>query len=215
MASAWTTLEAVNELLESIQQSPLFSYPSVTPSNDEVVAASSITRAVRQIQTEANFQFNWVEERSLTAELSGEILLTVPTKVPYAVARLDYTDAEKVLPVELEDRFVERNGKVYNATKETFLFAPSEVKKFKLTYWLDLIDLPGAAAELAVRTAKVGFVSKRLGPASEMMAYAERERMHAKIAFERDEHLRCPRSIGHTLGAQYAYGRPGPSLGPL
>lgn len=133
-----TQLEALNQMMSTIGSSPITSMDS--PQNaDAVLAASILTTAVREIQTE-KWWFNTEENYPLTPNDAGEI------EAPKNVTHIDFTGRFG----EYRDLVI-RGDNLYDKTNHTFKFDKTIHVNVRLA--LEFNELPEVAKQYAIAKA--------------------------------------------------------------
>lgn len=189
MPGRLTKNDAVNILLRALSLPKVEWADADTPpvtfgSRDERDANDVIDEWTRDVQDDRNYQWNWVEERTYTTDVNEEITLEEN------VARVDYTDTEKRPGDTTQDRITERNGRLYNVTKEVFTFGTQGTQvRLKVTYWANFEDLPHAAKRFVVESSRLNYlIDKQRAP--EVIQWATGKVALAKAAMERDDEQR-------------------------
>lgn len=132
-----TELEAINDMLSLIAETPLASLDEVEGVVDAQIASQILNRVSRTVQEE---QWDWNTEKnySLAPDVDGIIVL------PSNYLSVD--------PVDQSRDYVPRAGKLWDRDKQTFTIGDSVIVTLRL--YLAFEDLPPAARNYI--TAKAG-----------------------------------------------------------
>ena len=194
VAGALTRQRAVERMFESIQQYRSLAWadsddgPPDPNNSDEVMAFRMIDDAVREVNTLYDYHWNWIDEKTYTADGSGNVALAAN------VARVTYTDTERdAMP--LQDRYAERDGFLYNVTQDTGNFGAGAAVRLKVTYWPEYQQLPSSVRHYVMWVATHRFVRSRKGVDGTSIQDIELERRKARTVMEKDQGIRQRRNI--------------------
>lgn len=211
-----TKFRAVQMLLDSIQVSSNITAwsdsdtgPPDSNNLQHIVAFNCVEDAVREVNIEHNYQWNWTESRTFTLDGSGRAVK------PANLVRIDYILDEKDSVLN-QDRLVERDGFIYNATTETnVLGAAGATKRFKVTYWPEFKELPESVRLYVVAVARVNFIRAVKGADTTLLNHAESQKIAAKAKIWQDHSLRVKRNIREGDAARVSDMRFKPTIQPL
>lgn len=142
-----TELEAINEILATIGETPINSLES-SGSVDVALAVALLHGVSRKVQT-VGWHFNSEKEYELGINVDGKIV------VPGNVLSIDTSAIHSSYDVTRRGNFI------YNRKDHTFVFTTS--LKFDLTWFLPFEDIPQAARDyITVRAARM-FQDQQLG----------------------------------------------------
>lgn len=147
-----TKLQAVNQMLAAISESPVSSLKSGSP--DAVLAIQWLDNISRQVQA-SGFWFNFESNYPLKPDVNCEIHLPRNTLS---------VDEMRSQTTQLD--LVQRGDRLYDKTNRTYQFKADVVLQVDIILQLDFDELPNAAAEyIAARAARV-FQDKIIGDAT-------------------------------------------------
>ena len=169
-----TELDAVNQMLQSIGQSPVNTL-AVTGVKDVNIARQTLHNTLREVLTRG-YDFNSDDQYPLTRDVNGKVAIPANAlKVDPCEARFRYV--ERVDPADEVRRFYDRD-------KHTFVLT-SDVK-VDIVWFFPYVEIPQAArahiAHKAGRIFQAGAVGSRIlyeyTKEREMETLAELERSH-------------------------------------
>ena len=141
-----TELEAVNEMLSGIGESPMASLDQTTQVADAQIALSLLRKESRALQTKG-WDWNTEECYRLTPDSNGNILLPSNTL--------------KVDPTDPNDDFVYRAGKLWDRKNKTDQFAAAVTLDIVFAYEFE--ELPETAREYIAMVAARKFENRMQG----------------------------------------------------
>lgn len=161
-----TELEAVNEMLSVIGESPVSTLDS-DGFVDAVIARGILTRVSREVQTRG-WNFNTIPEYTLTPDSNGEL------KLPLNILKLDQHHA-----YDGRVDCVQRGLKVFDKKSLSFVF--DEPVKFEVVQFLDFDELPEyAKTYITIRAARI-FQTRSVGSeTSQGLTQEEELRAHVE-----------------------------------
>lgn len=139
-----TELEAVNIMLETIDEPPVNTLSGTVPV-EVTIAVSTLSDVSREVQSKG-WDFNTESEYPLAPDING--CITPPTNV----MKIDASDGTPL---------VMRSGKLYDKSKHTNIFEDSI--KCDIVWLLDFGDLPQAARSYITIRAARAFQRRILG----------------------------------------------------
>lgn len=160
-----TRLEAVNEILAAIGESPVASLAPPVP-KEAALAEAALDRADRELQT-LGWGFNTNFDDELTP-VAGEIVLPANTL--------------RVQPTRRADDFSIRGGKLYDGSENTFTFTSSV--RVNIVIGQEFTDLPIAARNAIVKSAARKFAEALTGETSRELRADELAALSALRAFD-------------------------------
>lgn len=157
-----TELEAVNEMLASIQESPITSIADAAEQSPDASTALARLRAeARSIQTRG-WSFNTDIEFPLTPDaVSGEIAL------PYGTLSIDISDRTYAD----RGRYVIRGTRLYDRVKHTYVF-PDKLYA-NIIILLPFEEMPEAFRDLATKKAVRAFQQQMRGEGGDLRFTSE------------------------------------------
>ncbi len=165
-----TELEAVNEMLRAIGESPV---SSIDTGNADVQTCVDLLRQ-HSIKTQKHgWWFNTDYEYELTPDGSGFLLL------PSNTLKVDVTDADKYLK-----SYVIRGSKLYDNIEHTSVF--TEVVEVDIVVGLDWTDLPQTARDYIISCAGLEFVDTDIGDQTRH-AFTQKRRDEAYVALLQEQ----------------------------
>lgn len=180
-----TELEAVNTMLQSIQESPVSSVTN--PGSVDAVTAIAILREVSRAVQSKGYSFNTEYNYPLPANGSGEIIIP---------ANCLEVDVDPRGPDASSD-LVRRGQRLYDRYNRTY--AISRTVRVEMILMLDFEDLPETARHyIALRAARI-FQARMVGSDS-LDGFTEQDEMEAKADFRRAEN----RNADHNVLNNYA-----------
>lgn len=167
------TLEAVNELLESIGQTPVSSLENVGL-GDVNTAQSLLMRVARAVQLHG-FDFNTDDDYELTPDADGLIL------VPEGVLRIDPMDKNSALK-----RRRHPNGQwaIWNTPEQSWVH--TDPVTFRIIWAYPFEDMPDSARHYVALSAARKF-QKRIIGSDTLDGYNADDENRAWLALSRDE----------------------------
>jgi len=189
-----TTLQAINAILRSIAQTGLVSYPSASPSEDELAAGEALDESVRFLEMRDDFPWamkgdwmglDWSGALLTLTESAGKISLAAAGSLPYVVMRVElHPDDSEYGEIVVEARDDSGTRRLYNATAGTFVWPTGTGKKVFVTFALDFGLLPPPAQHYCIHRASARMVAWKLMDATRV-AMAERDMARAWEALVR------------------------------
>ena len=164
-----TKLEAINTMLSCIGQSPLNSLEG-TKSYFTISAEKILNDEIKRIQLQG-WDFNSEDNYPLVPNTDNEIV------VPSNLIMIN-------LPSCLRNRYVVRNGKLYD--KQEHSFKINKTLYASVVFSLEFEELPEVAKEYAKMSAAYKFVKRELG-SEKACAYTQEDLSEARIALEQHE----------------------------
>lgn len=167
-----TELEAVNEMLMSIGQSPVNTL-TVSGIKDVSIAHQRLQQATRRTLTRG-YTFNTDEDYELSPDVDGIVIL------PSNALRIESMDTANLVM----RRHPNKGMAVYNKDERTFIFtAPVSLK---IIWAFPFGDLPETARNYIATVAARRFQSKAIG--SQILdRYEEEDEMKAWLLLDREE----------------------------
>jgi hypothetical protein len=167
-----TELEAVNEMLMSIGQSPVNTL-AVTGIKDVSIAHQRLQSATRRVLTRG-FAFNTDVNYPLSPDVDGVII------IPSNVLKVESMDSTELVM----RRHPTKGMALYNKADRTFLFT-TEVP-LKIVWAFEFEDLPETARTYVATSAARRFQSKAIG--SQILdRFEEEDEVRAWLLLEREE----------------------------
>lgn len=168
-----TELDAVNELLASIKESPITSLADAAEqSADATIARSKLHLASRSVQARG-----WVFNTDLCYPLSPDDTDQM-TYVPAGFLKANFDS------VHDKGRYVVRGRRVYDRIKHTYFI--EQVVYADIAIILDYDDLPQAAKDLVTKIATRAFQQFILGEAGDV-SFTTRDIETAQVTLENTE----------------------------
>jgi hypothetical protein len=167
------TLEAVNELLESIGQTPVSSLENVGL-GDVNTARSLLNRVTRAVQLHG-FDFNTDDDYELTPDTNGLIL------VPEGVLRIDPMDKASTLK---RRRHPEGQWAIWNTPEQSWVH--EDPVTFRIIWAYPFEDMPDSARHYVALSAARKF-QKRIIGSDTLDGYNADDEDRAWRALSRDE----------------------------
>lgn len=166
-----TELEAVNEMLMSIGQSPVNTL-NVTGIKDVAIARKRLTTSLRACLARG-WWFNTDEAVTLTPDLDGNIL------IPANALKVDSDSAD------VTERFLDGKGRcLYNRADATFEFA--EPVTARVIWGFEFEQIPQTARDYVATAAGRRFQSKAIG-SQVLDRYEQEDEIKAWVALDREE----------------------------
>ena len=165
-------LDAINEMLESIGQTPVSAVDS--PIGDVGIARGMLRRATRSCQL-LGWDFNTDEGYALSPQTDGTL------RVPEGVLRIDAVDAISTL---VRRRHPDGFWAIWDGTRLSWQH-PSPVK-FRLTWAFAFNDMPDSARHFVSMSAARRFQNRIIG-ASSLDGYSAEDEAKAWHTLLRDE----------------------------
>lgn len=164
-----TRLEAINTMLSCIGQSPLNTLEG-TKSYFTISAERILNDECKRFQLQG---WNWNSEDNyqLNPDLNNHI------NIPEDIIMVK-------MPTYYQNRYVVRQGKLYDKEKHTFKINTS--LKASVVFCFDFDDLPEVAKEYAKMTAAYKFVKRELGSQAACQ-YTQEDLAEARVALEQHE----------------------------
>lgn len=163
MAFKLTKLQAVNNVLSNIGQSPVTTLDAINPAVQ--LAEGMIDEVSHALQSE-KWSFNTEQDYEFTPENDGSI------QIPDNILSLDTVPWSPLIPDI-------RNGKLYDKAAHTSVF--TDPVYLEVTWFFDFEQLPEVFKQyITVRAANL-FAARAVGSA-EVVKYSEREEMMARAA---------------------------------
>lgn len=182
-----TELDAVNDMLGVIGESPISSLEGTLPA-DAYTAMQILGRVSREVQSRG-WHFNTEEAVPLTPDESNYI------NIPSNVVSID---ANKVYHPTLD--VVKRGTKLYNRENHSFDFSDYTTVYCDITYLLEFTDMPEAARRyISIRAARI-FQDKFMG-SDTLHGFSQEDEMWAKIDLENEEAASADYNILHGIPA--------------
>lgn len=141
-----TELEAINDMLSLISETPLASLDEVDSVADAQIARQILNRESRAIQNEG-YSFNTEENYRLVPDVSGNIVLP--------------TNTLEVDPVDETLDYIIRDGKLWDRTNQTFTITDPVYVNIKFLYSFD--ELPASARQYISLLAGRKFENRMIG----------------------------------------------------
>ena len=164
-----TKLEAINTMLSCIGQSPLNSLEG-TKSYFTISAEKILNDEIKRIQLQG-WDFNSEDNYPLVPNTDNEIV------IPSNLIMIN-------LPSWLKNRYIVRNGKLYDKFNHTFKI--EHTLKASVVFCLEFEELPEVAREYAKMSAAYKFVKRELG-SERACQYTQEDLSEARIALEQHE----------------------------
>lgn len=174
-----TELEAVNDMLSAISESPVSSVEEDQP--DAQLALRLLRQENRAVQAEG-WYWNTEENFKLLPNSSGEFVL------PAGTMRVDTTEASASFDVS------PRQGKLYDRRNATFAIAAS-VLYITLTILRSYEDIPQPARDYIRVRAGRKFIKRTTGATQADSGYESKDEAQARATLEIDEESGADRSI--------------------
>lgn len=166
-----TELEAVNEMLFAIGESPIntLNEPGFV---DAQLAIAQLRRVSREVQS-SGWQFNTEAEFKLSIDLNNNII------IPNNAVDVQASGASRTRKITV------RNGKLYDLEKHTFTF--TDTVETTIIFFLPFTDLPEPARNYITIKAARRFQDKTLG-ANENHTYDKEDEEAAERIMKHSEH---------------------------
>jgi hypothetical protein len=184
--NAQTELQAVNEILASVGQSPVTTLDQTNP--DVAIAYDTLTQVSREVQAEGwtfNKEFNY----PFTPDNTSQI------QIPNNVLQLDLTP-------DYRDRdVVRRSGKLYDRTAHSFTF--TEQVYCDVLWLFDWVDLPTPIKDYIVSRAASIVSTRIVGDTTQYQMLQQKEAYTRAMALEYECNQGDYTFFGHPRGANY------------
>lgn len=164
-----TKLEAINTMLSCIGQAPLNTLDG-SKSYFTISAEKILNDEVKRFQLQG-WDFNSEDNYPLAPDVNDEI--TIPSNIIMIN-----------LPSILKNRYVVRQGKLYDKQKHTFKIL--NTLRASVVFCFDFEELPEVAKEYAKMSAAYKFVKRELGSEA-VCQYTQEDLSEARIALEQHE----------------------------
>ncbi len=183
-----TELEAVNAMLQSIQESPVSSVTN--PGSVDAVTAIAILRETSRAIQSNGYSFNTEYNYPLAANGSGYV------PIPANCLEVDMDPNGPDASCDI----VQRGQRLYDRYNRTY--AIGRTVKVEMIIMLDFEELPQTARHYIAMSAARIFQGRQIGSTS-LDGFTAKDEMNALVAFKRQEN----RNADHNVLASSAAGR--------